>query len=122
MVKTAWQLAVVGAGPVGLALALHASRVLPHARITLFDARPAGRDLSADPRTLALSQGSVLFLQRLQAWPASQAEPITEVHVSQQSPGLLAPLGLPLIDWMLAIAGAVSAMYVPWIFDQLAFR
>jgi len=37
-------------------------------------------------------------------------------------PGLLAPLGLPLIDWVLAIAGAVSAMYVPWIFDQLAFR
>ncbi|PYE81397.1 TRAP transporter permease [Pseudoroseicyclus aestuarii] len=35
---------------------------------------------------------------------------------------LLTPLGLPLIDWVLAIAGAVSAMYVPWIFDDLAFR
>ncbi len=36
--------------------------------------------------------------------------------------GVLAPLGLPLADWVLAIAGAVAAMYVPWIYDQLAFR
>lgn len=38
------------------------------------------------------------------------------------SSGLLAPLGLPLIDWVLAFAGAVAALYVPWIYDQLAFR
>ncbi len=30
--------------------------------------------------------------------------------------------GLPLIDWALAIAGAVSAFYVPWVYDQLQFR
>ncbi|MDT0683221.1 TRAP transporter permease [Roseicyclus sp. F158] len=36
--------------------------------------------------------------------------------------GILAPLGLPLYDWAFAIAGAVSAFYVPWIFDDLAFR
>lgn len=36
--------------------------------------------------------------------------------------GLLAPLGLPLLDWVLAIAGAITALYVPWIYDQLAFR
>ncbi len=35
---------------------------------------------------------------------------------------LLTPLGLPLVDWILAIAGVVSAMYVPWIFNDLAFR
>ena len=35
---------------------------------------------------------------------------------------LLAPLGLPIFDWILAIAGVVSALYVPWIFDDLAFR
>ncbi len=34
----------------------------------------------------------------------------------------LAPLGLPLMDWALAIAGAASALYVPWVFDDLAFR
>jgi len=84
--KTAWQIAVVGAGPVGLALALHASRLLPHAQVTVFDARPADRDVSADPRTLALSLGSVQFLQQLGAWPGAAAEPITEVHVSQMPP------------------------------------
>lgn len=31
-------------------------------------------------------------------------------------------LGVPVVDWVLAIAGAVSAFYVPWIYDQLAFR
>lgn len=36
--------------------------------------------------------------------------------------GLLNPLGLPFFDWVLAIAGIVSAFYVPWIFDDLAFR
>ncbi|MEI4488924.1 TRAP transporter permease [Frigidibacter sp. MR17.14] len=37
-------------------------------------------------------------------------------------PGPLAPFGLPLIDWVLAIAGTVAAFYVPWIYDDLAFR
>ncbi|MDT1064128.1 TRAP transporter permease [Paracoccus sp. CPCC 101403] len=30
--------------------------------------------------------------------------------------------GVPVTDWVLAIGGAVSAFYVPWIYDQLAFR
>ena len=29
---------------------------------------------------------------------------------------------MPLLDWVFAIAGAVSALYVPWIFNELAFR
>ena len=45
------QIAVVGAGPVGLALALQAARALPDASVTLFDARPAEKDVSGDPRT-----------------------------------------------------------------------
>ena len=89
-------LAVVGAGPVGLALALHAARALPEARITLFDARPAERDVSADPRTLALSLGSVQLLQRLGAWHAESAQAILEVHVSQQPPSL----GGVLSQWL----------------------
>lgn len=36
--------------------------------------------------------------------------------------GVLRPLGLPLYDWILAIGGAVSAFYVPFIFNELAFR
>jgi 2-octaprenyl-6-methoxyphenol hydroxylase len=91
-----WRLAVVGAGPVGLTLALHAARALPRARVSLFDARAVDVDVSHDPRTLALSLGSVQLLQRLQAWNAEAAQPIMEVHVSQQPPSLPAPLA----GWM----------------------
>ncbi|MEK8051525.1 FAD-dependent monooxygenase [Ideonella sp. DXS22W] len=92
--STPWKIAVIGAGPAGLALALHAARRLPAAQIALFDARPLERDVSADPRTLALSLGSVQWLRRLGAWPAALAQPILEVHVSQ-APPTLAPWGTP---------------------------
>lgn len=87
----ALQLAVVGAGPVGLALALSAARRLPAARICVYDRLPVSHDVSGDPRTLALSLGSVQALQRLGVWAAmaERAEPIQAVHVSQQQPGLL---------------------------------
>ena len=97
MTNTAWNIAVVGAGPVGLALALHASKLLPHAGITIFDARAADHDVSADPRTLALSMGSVQFLRRLGAWPAAAAEAILEVHVSQAPPTLVTLFGEPAV-------------------------
>ena len=86
-------IAVIGAGPVGLALAIHAARALPESNVTLFDARPADKDVSGDPRTLALSLGSVQLLERLGAWRAELAQPILEVHVSQQPPS--APSFLP---------------------------
>ena len=80
------RLAIVGAGPVGLALAIDAARRLPDAEVTVFDARAADKDVSGDPRTLALSLGSVQWLQRLGAWPADGVQPILEVNVSQQPP------------------------------------
>lgn len=109
------RLAVIGAGPVGLALALQAARALPDAQIALFDARPAERDISGDPRTLALSLGSVQLLERLGAWQPDAAQPILEVHVSQQPPSLpalLAGLGEPAlriraIDEAVPMLGAV---------------
>jgi 2-octaprenyl-6-methoxyphenol hydroxylase len=88
-------IAVVGAGPVGLALALHAAQALPQANVTLFDARAAEQDVSGDPRTLALSLGSVQILERLGAWQAQAAQPILEVHVSQQPPS-----GLPELPFL----------------------
>jgi 2-octaprenyl-6-methoxyphenol hydroxylase len=93
------RIAVIGAGPVGLALALLAARQLPGAQVTLFDARPADRDVAADPRTLALSLGSIQLLERLEAWDGRQAEPIREVWVSQQAPVLAVPgwLGAPQV-------------------------
>ncbi|HEX2539632.1 MAG TPA: FAD-dependent monooxygenase [Caldimonas sp.] len=86
--STPLRLAVIGAGPVGLALALHAAEALFDAEIALFDARPADKDVSADPRTLALSLGTVQLLERLGAWRRENAQPILEVHVSQQPPSL----------------------------------
>jgi len=85
------RLAIVGAGPAGLALALLAARYLPLAQISLFDARPLERDVSGDPRTLALSLGSIQLLQRLKAWPSQQTQGIREVHVSQAPPTLRGP-------------------------------
>lgn len=82
------RLAVVGAGPVGLALALQAARALPRAQVAVFDARPLSQEVRSDARTLALSLGSVQLLQRLGAWQAGAAQPIVEVHVSQQPPTL----------------------------------
>src|ERR1700712_2686784 len=89
-------IAVIGAGPVGLALALQAARALPDSGVTLFDTRPVEKDVSGDPRTLALSLGSVQFLERLGAWRADLAQSILEVHVSQQPPSLPPFLPAPL--------------------------
>ena len=35
---------------------------------------------------------------------------------------LAAPGGVPWFDWLLAVAIAASVLYIPWIFDDLAFR
>jgi 2-octaprenyl-6-methoxyphenol hydroxylase len=108
--STPLKLAVVGAGPVGLALALHAANVLPDAQVTLFDARPLEKDVSGDPRTLALSLGSVQLLQRLDAWRAEGAQPIVEVHVSQQAPSLVAAFSKRLAEPELTIRAVDEAV------------
>ena len=125
--STPWRIAVVGAGPVGLALALQAARLLPRAEITLFDARPLDRDVSPDPRTLALAQGSVLWLQRLGAWPAEAAQPILEVRVSQVPPTLTwrdgvasvvmraAEEGVPQLGAVLSYGALVSRLQATWL-------
>ncbi|WP_084267075.1 FAD-dependent monooxygenase [Azohydromonas lata] len=123
------RIAVVGAGPVGLALGLLAARHLPQAQITLFDARPADKDVSGDPRVLALSLGSVQMLQQLRAWDAASAQPIQEVMVSQQPPGTL-PLGgqpqvnirardegVPMLGAVLSYGAVVAPLQRAW-FEQ----
>lgn len=73
-------LLIVGAGPVGLALAL----ALRDAGLdlALVDARERGA-ARRDPRVLALSHGTRLTLQRLGVWPSLQTTPIVSIHVSQ---------------------------------------
>ena len=108
--STPLKIAVIGAGPVGLALALHAAATLADAEITLFDARPIDNDVSGDPRKLALSLGSVQLLQRLGAWNADSAQPITEVHVSQDAPSLIAALAPRLAEPELTIRAIDEAV------------
>ncbi len=49
--------------------------------------------------------------------------PFGKMRVSEiPASSVLAPLGVPLVDWLLALAAAVSALYVPWVFHDLVFR
>ena len=91
------RLAVIGGGPVGLSLALLARQCLPGWSVSVFDTRDAAKDIAGDPRTLALSLGSVQMLERLRAWPGAQAAPIRQVHVSQAPPTLATPFGEPVV-------------------------
>jgi TRAP transporter 4TM/12TM fusion protein len=34
----------------------------------------------------------------------------------------LSPGGVPLADWLLGVACAISVLYIPWVFNDLAFR
>jgi TRAP transporter 4TM/12TM fusion protein len=36
--------------------------------------------------------------------------------------GVLRPGGVPLVDWALALGCALSVLYIPYVFDDLAFR
>ena len=95
-------LAIIGGGPVGLSLALLAARRLPQATVTVYDSLPREHDISRDPRTLALSLGTVQELQRLGVWAQiePQAMAIAAVHVSQQQPAVL---GLLAPRWLLSL-------------------
>ena len=79
-----FEIAVCGAGPVGIALAvLLVQHGIAPARIALIDARPL--DVAVrDPRSIAISHGSAQTLQTLGAWPIA-ATPITQIHVSRRA-------------------------------------
>ena len=105
-------LAIVGAGPVGMTLAL----ALKDAGldIVLVDARPRGAACQ-DPRVLALSHGTRLTLERLGIWPHLQATPIETIHVSHQG-GLgrsllqAAEYGLPALGYVAAAGDLATAL------------
>ena len=87
-----FDVAICGAGPVGLALAAFlARRGVPGARIALIDGKSLGQAIS-DPRSIALSWGSVQLLDELKAWPLP-ATAIHQIHVSRRG-----QLGRSLMD------------------------
>lgn len=116
-------LAVIGAGPAGLALALLAAERLPQASIHLFDTRALDRDVSGDARTLALNLGSIRLLQRLAAWQPEAAQAIQTVHVSQAPPAPVAgevwiraaDQGVPQLGAVLPYGALVAPLQQRWL-------
>ena len=83
-------LLIVGAGPVGLALAL----ALKDAGLDIVLADTRTRDaVTRDPRDLALAHGTRLTLQRLGVWDALPTTAIQHIRISHQG-----GLGRTLID------------------------
>ncbi|MBL8279392.1 MAG: FAD-dependent monooxygenase [Pelomonas sp.] len=117
------KLAVIGAGPAGLALALLAAERLTGTEIHLFDTRPLDRDVSTDARTLALNLGSIRLLQRLSAWVPAHAQAIQTVHVSQAPPAPVAgevrisaaEQGLPQLGAVLPYGALVAPLQQRWL-------
>lgn len=72
---------VVGAGPVGAVCALALAEAGVPVRV--LEAQP--EDARGDTRTLALSHGSRLILERLGVWKKlAEVTPITRIHISQR--------------------------------------
>jgi 2-octaprenyl-6-methoxyphenol hydroxylase len=81
-VNAEYDIAIIGGGPVGaaLALALRGSKL----KVCVLEARPANA-ASSDARALALSYGSRLLLARLGVWDAlHDVSPIRTIHISQK--------------------------------------
>lgn len=116
---------IVGAGPVGLALAGWLARrsVTQALKIALIDAREP-EDSIADPRAIAVSHGSRMILEPLR-WPAD-ATTIQRIHVSQRGHFGRTLIdhsehGLPALGYVLrygsivhGLADAVRATSVHW--------
>ena len=84
MNRTSSDILIHGGGPVGLACTAWCLQKFPEAKITLLDRNPIDdADLAAaDSRGIALSHGSKILLDTIQAWPTECAD-IHRVHVSQ---------------------------------------
>ncbi len=103
---------IVGAGPVGAVCALALQQQGIAARV--LEAQPA--DARVDTRTLALSYGSRLILERLGVW--SQLEgvtPITRIHISQRGALGVARLSaeevkVPALGYVLPYATLTQAL------------
>jgi len=103
---------IVGAGPVGAvcALALQPQGVAAQ----VLEAQP--EDARVDTRTLALSHGSRLILERLGVWARlDDATPITRIHISQRGALGVARLAaeeanVPALGYVLPYASLTVAL------------
>ena len=81
--STDFDIAICGAGPVGMVLAaLLVKQGVAAQRIGLIDAKTLAQ-ASVDPRSIALSYGSRQILEQVDAWPIP-ATPIHQIHVSRR--------------------------------------
>jgi len=105
-----FDVAIVGAGPVGATAAILAAGT--GLRIGLFEARSQA---GTDRRTLALSHASRARLEEAGAWPVEHATPITSIHISQRGgPGrtLLqaAEQSVPALGYTVAFSALAAAL------------
>lgn len=81
--STDFDIAICGAGPVGLALAaMLVQRGTAPERAVLIDAKPLEQAIN-DPRSIAVSWGSRQLLDEIGAWPDA-ADAIHDIHVSRR--------------------------------------
>jgi 2-octaprenyl-6-methoxyphenol hydroxylase len=73
---------IIGAGPVGMTLALALKHGSTPLRVHLIDSKPRGSFVN-DPRALALSHGTRQLIETMHAWNAAAGSPIHDIHVSQ---------------------------------------
>ena len=106
-------LAVIGGGPVGAALALEAAR--KRSSVVLLEAREAEARVT-DTRPLALSYGSRLILERSGVWPElSPATPIERIHISQRggfgrTEMTASEAGLPALGYVVDYTGLLARL------------
>jgi len=84
--------------------------------LSLFHYYTAGFGLLREVTHRGIHMAFVLALIFL-VFSASRGSRDKLFHSTWRRPG-----GLPLYDWLLAIAAVISVLYVPWTFEDLAFR
>lgn len=105
---------IIGAGPVGLVLALSLQQ--QGIAVTVLEAQAKGA-MYGDGRALALADGTRQVLQQLGVWPYLQAQvtPILDIHISQQK-GLgrtrlqAQQHGLPALGYVVSYGALMQAL------------